>query len=522
MPVLKKSILKLREMSSLKKNFLSNLLGQVALVLIGFIGFKYVYTSLGEDGLGIIYFSIMLSTLLSAALDLGLTRTTIRELAGYQNVDPGYVVKLLQTFSSFYWAVYAVLVVAFGLSLPLIVGSWVKLATMDPDLAKHALLIIGASSLLAIPKTFLSSICVGMQKMHVNNSINVVGSIVQQAGIIYLLSMGGNIITVAYWIAVTSVLNVFTYLFFVARMVSFDALIPKISMDVVKRIRKFTKKMAWISLLVIVYKQLDKLLMSMLLPIGVMGIYSFIYMMVTKISLVTDAITQAIFPVFSELECQNDKTKSQRRFFEIQDMLVYGLVALFALFIFVAMPVLTFLLDKTKAEMLLLPAFLLSVAFYLNGTLRMINVYVYAMGKPIYVLRDILLLLTVVSPITIIMIFKYEMVGAALSWVVSSTVSAGYLVSNIYVKELNKSVWVWLRPVLSAVMLTCITYLPAWIVANYFFTNDLLYLVPFYIAASLVYCALAINFSTGGFRNAFLKLVPGATILIVPSRRVYE
>ncbi|MCE9550576.1 MAG: oligosaccharide flippase family protein [Betaproteobacteria bacterium] len=506
-------------MSQLKKNILSNFLGQSALILIGFVSFKYVYTSLGEDGLGIIYFSLMLSTLLTAALDLGMTKTTMRELAGYQATDSAYVTKLLQTFSTAYWLAYLLLSLVFALSVPLIIGSWVKLTTMSPSLAGHVLLIIGTSSLLAIPKAFLSSICVGFQRMHINNSINVFVAILQQAGIIILLARGGDIISVAYWIAATNVLNVLVYLSFVSSFVPPGALLPKVSTDVIRKVKDYSVIMAWISLLAVIYKQFDKLLISMLLPIGVLGIYSFAYMTVTKLTLITDAIAQAIFPVFSELEYQQNQTKSHQRFFALQDLLTFGLAPLFALMVFLTLPVFTFLMDKTKAEALLLPMLFLSIGFYLNGALRLLSTYVSASGKPIYIIRSILLLLIVVSPITVLLIREFGMSGAAFSWVVTSVVNACYLVPNVYQKELHKTVGAWLRPIITVTVMVCITYLPAWFLAKFVFSNNLLYLVSFYVVASMVYCFLAINFSTSGFREAFLRHVPGVNFLVLPHRK---
>jgi O-antigen/teichoic acid export membrane protein len=461
----------------------------------------------------------MMSAILTAALELGLSKTTIRELAGYQTTEPEYVIRLLQTFSSVYWLAYALLSLALLFSVPLIIGSWVKLTTMDHELASHALLILGVSSLLAIPKILLSSICVGLQKMHINNSINVIVAILQQAGIILLLSGGGNILSVAFWIAATNVLNMLVYMFFVSRLVSPYALLPRFSMEVMKRVKKYSLKMAWISLLAMVSKQVDKLLISMMLPIGVLGIYSFAYMTITKLTLITDAIVQAVFPVFSELERENDKTKSQHRFFALQDMLIYGLAPLFALAVFLAMPVFTLLLDEAKAEGLLLPILFLSIAFYLNGTLRLLNTYVSACGKPGYIIKAIMLLLIAVAPITVLLISGYGMTGAAFSWIVTSVIGACYMVPNVYLKELHQPVDTWLRPILTVVALVCITYLPAWFLAEFISPNDLLYLVPFFMAASLIYCILAINFSTSGFRDAFLKNVPGSGMLVLRPKR---
>lgn len=506
-------------MSILKKNIFSNLIGQTALLLIGFVSFRYVYTSLGEDGLGIIYFSLMLSTMLTASLELGMAKTTVRELAGYKTTEPDYVIKLLQTFSFVYLCTYALLSITFALSVPLITGSWVNLTTMDRDLANHALMIIGTSSLLSIPKAFLSSICVGLQKMHVNNAINVVVAILQQVGIILLLSEGNDIVHVGYWIAATNMLNVLVYLFFVSRLVTFKALLPKFSMPVIARVKKYLSKMAWISVLSMATKQLDKLLISILLPIGVLGIYSFAYTTVTKLALITDSIMQAVFPVFSELDRKNDSLKSHDRFFSIQDILIYGLVPVYVALTFFALPLFTVLLDEVKARALILPLLFLSVAFYLNGLLRLFSTYVLAKGKPIYIFRSIILVLVIAVPSSVLLINEFGMAGAAFSWIVISITGACYMVPVVYLRELHKPARLWLGPAFLASITACITYLPAWFMAYSISNTEPVAFISVYIVATLIYSVVALNLSSGGLRNALLKLLPSLSFLVFVHRR---
>ncbi|HQS53042.1 MAG TPA: oligosaccharide flippase family protein, partial [Daejeonella sp.] len=330
---------------------------------------------------------------------------------------------------------------------------------------------------------------------------------------------GRGIVEVAYWIAISNILNVLVYMFFVAKMVSLQALVPKVSKSVVNRVRKYSTQMAWISLLAVVYKQFDKLLISLMLPIGVLGIYSFAYTTVTKLTLITDAISQAVFPVFSELGNQQERAKALDRFFSLQDMLIYGLIPLFALMVFATLPVFSFLMDPNKARELLLPVLFLCIAFYLNGTLRLLTTYISASGKPGYVIRAIVILLIVVAPITILLIKEFGMVGAAFSWVVTSFINACYIVPAIYINELGKSPGVWLRPMLKVVLLLCGTYVPVWWIVHQVIPNHSLYLALSYLVASGLYFPLALNVSVGGFRNACLRHIPKTRHLIVLHRR---
>src|SRR5713226_5929384 len=113
-------------MSRLAKNIIYNLGGQGLLLIFGFVAARYVFRQLGEDGLGIIYFTAALNVLLCGALEMGFCSTTVREVSGHHELEPAYVVDLIRTTSSFYWGAYLVLAVALWAGAPVIVEKWIN------------------------------------------------------------------------------------------------------------------------------------------------------------------------------------------------------------------------------------------------------------------------------------------------------------------------------------------------------------------------------------------------------------
>lgn len=503
------------KMSMLRRNIIFNLVGQASVIILGFISFKYIYAGLGADALGIIYFSLMLSALLKAALDMGLSKTTIRELAAHYDSEPDYIKKLTQTFSLFYLLAYVLVTLLFVLFLPVIVDSWIKLSTMDKELAHYVLLVIGITSLLAIPRAFMSSICIGMQRMDVNNSIDVSVAIIQQLGMVMLLVEGRGIVVVAYWLAATNILRILVYVVFISRLLSFDALLPRFSRDVVVRVKEYTSKMMWVSILLVIHKQLDKVLISKLLPIGVFGVYSFAYTSISKTTLITGAVAQAVFPSFSELENQEKQKKLFDRFSTLQDLLVFGTVPIFALAVFINVPLFTFLLDGEKARMLQLPILLLCIGFYLNATLRLVSTYVSAVGKPEYIVDVTKFLLVVSTPIAILLIVKFGVSGAALSWIIYYVLASLYMVPKVYKRELCQSPGVWFKSVTNAFVLVCLTYIPAWIVTTMYFPGDLLSILLCYVSGTVVYGVIALNMVGSGLQKVVLNNIPGVSTVMI-------
>ena len=89
-------------MSKLSKNIVYNFIGQSLLLVAGLIAMKYVFRQLGEDALGIILFTITLSNVLAAVLEMGICSTTVREISAHFHDEPVYVRALIRTASSFY------------------------------------------------------------------------------------------------------------------------------------------------------------------------------------------------------------------------------------------------------------------------------------------------------------------------------------------------------------------------------------------------------------------------------------
>jgi O-antigen/teichoic acid export membrane protein len=505
-------------LSSLKRNIKFNIIGQSLVILLGFVSIKYIYAELGSDALGIIYFSLMLSAVFTAALDMGLSKTTIREVAAYNDSEPKYIIKLSQTFSLFYWLAYVTIVLLFILLLPFIVNSWINLTTMELEQAYDILLIIGSTSLLAIPKIYLTSICIGMQRIDANNIIDVTFSIIQQFGMAMFLINGKGIYIVAYWLAITSILKIFIYMVFVSKILSIEALIPKFSVSVIKRIKDYTVKLMWVSLLLVVHKQIDKVLISKFLPIANLGIYMFAFTSISKASIITGSIAQAAFPYFSDGE-KNHKKESLKKYFQLQDILIYGTVPVFILVFFLSKPVFTFLLDEEMSELLQLPVLFLTLSFYFNATLRMMSTYVSAIGKPEYLIDLNKFLLIFSIPISIILIYKLGMLGAAISWVYYYTLGAMYIVPRVYRAEFNYSPYIWFRGVGTVIILICLIYVPSWYMAHVFFPESLVSLIFFYSISTVIYSIIAINLVGQELQKSIINNLPIMRPLLVAHKR---
>jgi O-antigen/teichoic acid export membrane protein len=110
-------------MSRLKKNIAYNVFGKVSLLIVSFTAVKFIYSDLGEDALGLIYFVMTVNALLLFALEIGITSTTTREISAHFETDSLYVTQLIRTASLIYWLIFLLTGGAIYFLAPILVES---------------------------------------------------------------------------------------------------------------------------------------------------------------------------------------------------------------------------------------------------------------------------------------------------------------------------------------------------------------------------------------------------------------
>lgn len=474
-------------MSRLSKNIIYNLFGQGLLLVLGFISVKYIFKQLGEDALGIIYFTAVMNVALTGVLNKGIYATTVREVSAHFNDEPGYIRDFIRTGSLFTWSVYIFLGMMVYFGAPILVEKWINLKTIDSATATSILRILGISTLISFPRSFYASLLRGLQRMEFNNFIDVGTGGLQQFGTILILTSGGNLFHVVYWFALCYGLSALAYFTISSRFFSIQSLVPKYSSSIIKRNWEFASKMVSISALSMINWRADKVIISKLLPVGVLGYYSVAYGVVSKAGLITGAISSAAFPVLSALFKVGDRGSLMSQYRKLQDLICFITVPLFAAIPFAALPVFTYLFNEEIARTLLLPVTLLSLGSYMNGTLNLPYQFSLAAGKPEIAVRSNIYALFIVLPLTVLLIYLFGLTGAALSYVLLNLFVYVYAVPRICTECMEIRVRMWYSHVIKAYILASLTYGLAWIALEFFGTHSILSLSLAYTGASLIF-----------------------------------
>lgn len=492
-------------MSKLSKNILYNIIGQGLLIVLGFISVKCIFKQLGEDALGIIYFSAMINSLFSMILSMGISSTTVREVSAHFESEPHYTKNLIRTFSLFYWGAFTVLGLVIFFLAPTFIDKWINLKTMDSNTAIVVIRILGITSSLGLIESLYASLFQGLQRMEFNNLISVIATGLQQFGTILILAFWGSFFFVVYWFATCYGLRVLTYLILSAKFFSLSAIIPGYSSGVIKKNFGFASRMMFISITSAIHLNADKVIVSKLLPIGTFGYYALAYGNVSKGTLLTGAISQAAFPSFSALFTAGNRTGLMSQYRKLHDLLCFGIVPIFAAVPFALLPLFSYILNEEVARLLLLPTTLLCIGFYMNGTLTIPYIFSLAVGKPGISARQHFYDLFVTLPVAVLFVYYLDIIGASISVVFLYVFHYIYALPRICAECLGIPTWKWFLHVFKVLVLVGLTYGVAWTIVKLTNSVSLGYLVLAYLLASFVFLTSAYFMITEELRESLLQ-----------------
>ena len=502
-------------MTTLSKNVVFNLAGQAIVLVLGFVAVRFIFRQLGSDVFGIIYFNITLAAVLTTVLELGVLATTVREISSHFETEPAYITALIRTASLLYWSMGVLVVFAVFVTAPFLVEKWINLSTTGTGTAATLLRILSVGTMVALPRGLYTSLFRGRQRMAINNTIDVVTAIAQQAGIVVLLRLGSGPFLVAGWLSVSVWLGIVVYIAIAARLFGWRSLVPGFDGSVVRRNLRFTSLMMSNSLLGVVLNLTDKLVVSKLLAVAEFGLYGFASATVGRVTLVTTAIGQAALPAFSSLFKRNEHEELIRQYRKLQDLVCFGTLPMFAAICFGALPAYAYLFNSDIAARLLLPTALLALSFYMSAAVYTPYIGSVAMGRPDIIVRANVLAVFIVVPVTVLLVLAYGIVGAACSLVFYQLFSFAYVVPRICRQCLYIAPAGWYWHFARAVGLAVITYGTSWGVIVYTGSYHLLGLTIAYLISSAVFACgayLAIGTDTRATVNRMVQLAFRTTL----------
>jgi O-antigen/teichoic acid export membrane protein len=428
---------------TLRRNVLAGFIGQALLLVLSLVSTRLVFRNLGDEVLGLISMALMCAMALSVLTEAGMAVLITREVASSRMGKTEYLHGVVGTFSCISWIAFLVSCVAMLLLAPAITESWLVVERLDSKSAGEALAIIAIGALTGIPKGVYGAVLSGFERIDMWNLVQVIGTGIQQLGLIILVWGGVELQALAGWFLISGFIGLGLAMAAAARPAGAGLLRPAFNMEIIRKDVRFTLNNAGIAVVSHFVSQVDKWAVSRFLPVGVLGFYGFAQAVVSKVGIAAGVMGGAAFASFSTDVGAGQETVWRSRYQKLQDLTVYLSVPLAGGATLLGIVAARFVLSQEAARMLAIPFLLLSIGHLLLYTMSVPYWLSVAMKKNHIALWANLWSVVTVLPLGIILTWSFGLTGAASSMVIYSLWQLFYFIPRFSRECAERSPWEW-------------------------------------------------------------------------------
>lgn len=297
-------------MSRVKTNFVANLAGSGWAALIGLACTPLYIRFMGMEAYGLVGFYIMMQSVIQI-LDLGLSPTMNREMARYSILpNKGEEMRdFVRTLEIGYWSIGLLIGASILLATPYIASHWIKASDMSLKEIQRAVAIMGVLAALQWPLSFYHGGLLGLQRQVLLNGILIATSSLASGGAVFILWRVSPTVTAFFlWQVGTSLLQVILITWALWSCLPSTDRPARINIDLVKNMSLlgFAAGMSGITITALVLTQLDKVILSKILPLKIFGYYILACVVGNGLTVLITPVFNTVFPRFSALVAEKN------------------------------------------------------------------------------------------------------------------------------------------------------------------------------------------------------------------------
>lgn len=284
------------------KNIVANFIGRFWSILSNFLFIPLYIHFLGFESYSIISFTLVITGLM-AVLDAGLTATLSREFsrADQSEIDK---VKIFKTLESSYFIIVGLCVVLIFAFSNIIADNWLNVKTFESERISFFLKVIGFEVGFQLLLRFYMGGLLGLEKQVRANMYQVGWGAVRNGLVIIILMFVPTLEMFFIWQTVSTLIFTVLVRFYLNEALMgfhrFDFTF-KIERIVLEKIWRFAGGVLLISLVSSLNTQMDKIVISKLLPVESLGYYTLSVSLAMGIIVLINPISVALLPRFTAL-----------------------------------------------------------------------------------------------------------------------------------------------------------------------------------------------------------------------------
>jgi O-antigen/teichoic acid export membrane protein len=443
-------------MATLKRNIAANLAGGAWVAVLTLIVTPLQINLLGIEAYGLIGLITTLQIMVSV-LDLGLASTITRELAGDHSKDRLASQPLLRTAISFYWGIAALIGAILTSFAGEIARMWFKPEGLDIAILARGLQVVAIFLALRWPVALYSGMLAGIQRMDVLNVLRASTASVRLIGGIIVLLVRTDLSAFLVWIAISALIEVFAFAAVCRKILPAQNSRPGFSLGAIRSVWAFSLSMNGLALLAMGITQLDRLLISKMLPLHELGYYSLAYSAATSISLVLSALSSALMPSFATAHAAGERVTLLRRYDTANRVVLFATGSVCFTLMFFGEPLLRVWVNPGAAAGAWRSLAFLAAGFWLSAAVSNAYSIGVACRKPGLLLRISALSALIYVPGLYAVTLLWGIEGAAVAWLLLNSAYVLAIVPIVHRAVLDIAVASWFSDTLLPFALLGIT-----------------------------------------------------------------
>ena len=284
--------------ASVIRNTALNYLGQAYVLLVGILIMPFYLGHLGAEAYGLIgFFAVMQAWL--QLLDAGLSPSLVRAVAHQQGVPAAErsLGRLLRSFEIIFLPIATLSCVAIYAASPWIASQWLNAQTLEQQTLVNCIGLMGLVIALRLYSTLYKSGIQGLEQHGWLNAANIFIATLRYFGGLVLVSQYSQDPQDFFEFQVLiGVIETLMFAIRAWRQMPVGRWLTGFDWQLVKPIVPFAVSMSSTAVLWIVLTQMDKVLLSELLPLDQYGYFSLVALITTGILMLTNPLVQALLP----------------------------------------------------------------------------------------------------------------------------------------------------------------------------------------------------------------------------------
>ena len=407
----------------IKKNIIANAVGRAWAVISVYVFVPLYLKFLGIEAYGLVgFYSALLAVL--AFADMGLTATLNREMArlSVRNDSAREMRDLLRTYELTYLFISIALAISIWMLSPLIVKHWLQSTLLQPQEITLAIQLMGVAIALQLPSGLYIGGLMGLQRQVEANQLQIAWTLYRGlGGVLVLWLLSPTIVAFACWQLASNTLHCFMVRSSLWRALSFGLAQSKalFKWKVFRDTWRYGAGMAGMAVLSTLLTQTDKIAVSKMLTLDMLGIYTLAGSLAAIPLMLVSPIALAVFPRLTKLVMEGDRTQLVCLYHRTSKLAALAVIpASLTMILFAGDFIRAWTGLSTAAQQSGLVAALL-IGGQLMQAITLIPFYLaLAHGDVKLNLQICIASVIVITPLLIYLITQLGIIGAGLSWLI--------------------------------------------------------------------------------------------------------